>query len=264
MTLSYIRDYSKVAAVVLLCAACGPHRLAPEKLTIAAAADLQFALEDVSRQFHPAHPEVETQVVYGSSGNFFAQIQNQAPFDLFLSADLDYPLKLEQQGLIAPKSIFQYAVGRLAVWVPAQSPLDVTQLQMKVFDNPTIKHVALANPQHAPYGRAAEAALRHFGVYDKISGKIVLAENIAQTLQFVQSGAADVGVVALSLAIAPAVRSQGRYWEVPLDAYPRMWQGGAILKRAQNSPAAAAFRAYLTSAEGRHILQQYGFSLPPN
>lgn len=251
-------------AAALLCTACAPRRLAPEKLTIAAAADLQFALEDVARQFHAAHPEVEMQIVYGSSGNFYAQIRNQAPFDVFLSADLEYPRQLAQQGLAAPDSVFQYAVGRLAVWVPAQSPLDVSRLQMQVFEDPSVKHVAIANPQHAPYGRAAEAALRKFGVYDRIAGKLVFAENIAQTLQFVQSGAADVGVVALSLAVAPAVRRQGRYWEVPLDAYPRLWQGGAILKRAQRSPAAAAFRAFLTSAAGRRILQQYGFSLPGN
>jgi len=248
-------------AAALLCATCAP-RHAPAKLTIAAAADLQFALEDVSRQFHAAHPDVETQVVYGSSGNFFAQIRNQAPFDLFLSADLEYPRQLAQQGLAVPDSIFPYAVGRLAVWVPAPSPLDVARLQMQTLLDPSVKHIAIANPQHAPYGRAAEAALHKLGVYDRIAAKLVFAENIAQTLQFVQSGAAEVGLVALSLAVAPAVRGQGRYWEVPLDAYPTLWQGGAILKRAQGSPAAALFRAYLTSAEGRRILQQYGFSLP--
>ncbi len=253
-----------LAAALLLCAACAPRRLPPQKLTVAAAADLQFALDDLSRHFHAAHPQVQTQIVYGSSGNFYAQIRNGAPFDIFLSADLEYPRRLAEQGLAEPASLFTYAVGRLAVWVPAQSALDVARLQMKVFADPAVKHVALANPQHAPYGKAAEAALRHFGVYGAIAGKIVLAENIAQTLQFVQSGAAEAGVVALSLAVAPAVRPQGRYWEVPLDAYPRMGQGGVILKRARASPAAAAFRAYLTGAAGRQILQQYGFSLPAN
>ncbi|MDR3703642.1 MAG: molybdate ABC transporter substrate-binding protein [Candidatus Sulfopaludibacter sp.] len=251
-------------ATLLLCTGCGPQRLAPAKLIIAAAADLQFAMEDVSRQFHAAYPQVQTQIVYGSSGNFYAQIRNGAPFDIFLSADLEYPRQLTQQGLAFPQSLFTYAVGRLAVWAPAQSPLDVARLQMKVFEDPAVKHVALANPAHAPYGKAAEAALRHFGVYDAVAGKIVLAENIAQTLQFVQSGAAEAGIVALSLAVAPPVRPQGRYWEVPLDAYPRMWQGGVILKRAQSSSAAAAFRTYLTSTAGRQILQQYGFSLPAN
>jgi molybdate transport system substrate-binding protein len=250
-------------AAVLLCTGCAP-RPTPGKLSIAAAADLQFALEEVSRQFHAAHPEVETQIVYGSSGNFYAQIRNQAPFDLFLSADLEYPRQLARQGLALPDSVFPYAVGRLAVWVRADSPLDVAAMQMRAFDDPSVKHAAIANPQHAPYGRAAEAALRSAAVYDRIAGKLVLGENIAQTLQFVQSGAADVGIVALSLALAPSMRGQGRYWEVPLNSYPKLWQGGVILKRAQGSRAAAAFRAYLVSAAGRRILQQYGFSLPDN
>ena len=221
-------------------------------------------MEDVSRQFHAAHPDIDTQLVYGSSGNFFAQIRNQAPFDVFLSADVEYPHQLEQQGLTVPGSVFIYAVGRLALWVPAQSPLDVAVLHMKVLLDPSVKHVAIANPQHAPYGRAAEAALRSSGIYDSVAPKLVLAENIAQTLQFAQTGAADVGIVALSLALAPTVRSQGRYWEVPLGAYPRIWQGGAILKRTTNVSAAQAFRGYLMGSAGRQILQQYGFTLPAN
>ena len=122
-----------------------------------------------------------------------------------------------------------------------------------------MKHVAIANPQHAPYGRAAQAALRTLGLYQSVEPKLVLGENIAQTLQFVESGAADVGIVALSLALAPAVRARGRYWEIPLDAYPRMEQGGIILK---DSKAARDFRAFLLSADGRRILKQYGFFVP--
>lgn len=265
MTLSSIREYLRIGVALsflLYCAGCAPQPTG--KLTVAAAADLQFAMEDLARQFHAAHPEVNIQMVYGSSGNFFAQIRNQAPFDVFLSADLEYPRQLQQQGLTVPGSVFTYAVGRLALWVPAQSPLDVAVLHMKALLDPAVKRVAIANPQHAPYGRAAEAALRSSGVYDSVAPKLVLAENIAQTLQFAQSGAADVGIVALSLALAPAVRSQGRYWEVPLDASPRLWQGGAILKRTTNPAAAQEFRAYLTGAEGRKILQQYGFTLPAN
>ena len=231
---------------------------------MAAAADLQFAMAEIGRQFHAAHPEAQAEMVYGSSGNFFAQIRNGAPFDIFLSADLEYPRQLAREGLAAPDSIFPYAVGRLVLWVPVHSPLEVAGRQMQALDDPAVQHIAIANPQHAPYGRAAEAALRHYGLYDRVAGKLVLAENIAQTLQYVQSGAADAGLVALSLAVAPAVRDQGRYWELPLDAYPRLWQGGAILKRAQASRAAAEFRAYLTSAAGKRILQQYGFSLPEN
>jgi molybdate transport system substrate-binding protein len=125
-----------------------------------------------------------------------------------------------------------------------------------------VKHVAIANPQHAPYGRAAEAALRSLGVYDRIAPKLVLGENIAQTLQFVESGSAEVGIVALSLALAPSVRAEGRYWEIPLDAYPRMDQGGAILPRARGSQAAARLRAFLLADSGRGILKKFGFYLP--
>lgn len=245
----------------LLCAACSPQRV-PVALNIAAAADLQFALDDLSRQFHAGHPGIAPQIVYGSSGNFYSQILNQAPFDLFLSADLQYPLQLTERGLARRSAVFEYGVGRLAVWVPEQSPLDPAAMRMQVFTDPSIRHVAIANPRHAPYGRAAEAALRSAGVYDRIAGKLVFGENIAQTLQYVQSGAADIGIVALSLAAAPALRGKGRYWEVPLESYPRLWQGGVVLNGAKNAAAAEAFRAYLTSPEGRRILEQYGFSLP--
>jgi len=242
------------AFAALLDSGCS-RRAEPEKLSIAAAADLQFALDDASREFHQSHPRTGLQIAYGSSGNFYAQIRNHAPFDLFLSADVQYPRLLAQEGLANPESVFVYAVGRLAVWVPATSPLDpATALR-----DPSIQHVAIANPQHAPYGSAAEAALRKMGIYDSVEKKLVLGENISQTLQFVQSGAADAGLVALSLAIAPPVRNQGRYWEVPLDTYPKMDQGGVILK---NSAAAREFRAWLLAPAGRRLLKRYGFYLP--
>jgi len=194
-------------------------------------------------------------VAYGSSGNYFAQIQSGAPFDVFLSADVEYPRKLAALGIGAKDSIFTYAVGRLVVWVPANSRLDpATALR-----DPSVKLIAIANPKHAPYGRAAEAALRSMGVWDTVQSRLVLGENIAQTLQFVQSGAADAGVVALSLALAPAMQGQGRYWEIPLDSYPRMEQGGIILK---DSAGARELRAVLLSEVGRRILKRYGFYLP--
>ena len=261
MTPSSLRDRAIVCAMLIVCTACAK-RPPSRTLSIAAAADLQFALEEVSHEFQAEHPGLVPQIVYGSSGNFYAQIQNHAPFDIFLSADLEYPRRLADQELALPDSIFTYAVGRLVVWVPANSPLDVERLQMQVFDDPAVQHIAIANPQHAPYGRAAEAALRQAGVYDRIAGKLVKAENIAQTLQFVQSGSAEVGLVALSLASAPSVRGQGRYWEVPLYSYPRLWQGGVILHRAAESQSAAEFREFMMGDEGRAILSKYGFSLP--
>jgi len=238
----------------LLSAACA-RRAAPHKVAIAAAADLNFALEEVSREFRSAHPDVDLETAYGSSGNFYAQIRNQAPFDVFLSADVEYPRKLVEDGIGARDSLFVYAVGRIVVWVPAASPLDPSTALRAT----SVRHVAIANPGHAPYGRAAEAALRSLGLYDSVAGKLVLGENVAQALQFVQSGAAEVGIVALSLALAPPVRGQGRYWEVPGAAYPKIEQGGVILK---DSKAARELRAFLLGAGARRILKEYGFSLP--
>lgn len=251
-----MRGLEQLALIAFLCTGCAPH-VQPRKLTIAAAADLNFALEEISRGFRQQHPAIDLQTNYGSSGNFYSQIQNHAPFDVFLSADVEYPRKLAGEGLGVADSLFVYGLGRIVVWVPAQSALDpATALQAAA-----VRHVAIANPQHAPYGRAAEAALRTMGVYDSVEGKLVLGENVAQTLQFVESGAADVGIVALSLAIAPPVRNRGRYWQVPLEAYPKMEQGGIILKE---SAAARAFRSWLLDPEGHAVLQRYGFYLPGN
>jgi molybdate transport system substrate-binding protein len=254
------RRLALFAAVFAALAASAPAADA-QKLTIAAAADLRFALDELSPLFRAAHPGVELAITYGSSGNFFAQIQNGAPFDVFLSADVDYPRRLIAAGLAGKDSLFLYGVGRIVVWVPASSPLDPAALGIRTLDAPSVRHIAIANPQHAPYGRAAEAALRSLGVYDRVSPKLVLGENISQAFEFVESGAAEVGVVALSLALAPAARGHGRYWEVPADAYPKIEQGGVVLSRAPAGPA-AQFRAFLLSADARRVLRQYGFSVP--
>jgi molybdate transport system substrate-binding protein len=188
------------------------------------------------------------------------QLTNHAPFDLFLSADVQYPRKLSEQGLILPGSEFTYADGRIVLWASTASGVDVERLGMDALRQPAVRHIAIANPAHAPYGRAAEAALRSLGVYDAVKDKLVMGENISQTFQMAESGAAEVGIVALSLAMAPAASGQGRYWEVPRDAYPRIQQGGAILKWTRNPAAAQAFRAFLLAPEGRAILKRYGFS----
>ena len=229
-------------------------------MRIAAAADLRYALDELTPVFLKKEPGVTLTVSYGSSGTFFAQLLNRAPFDVFLSADVTYPRQLAERGLTLPDSEFIYAIGRLALWVPASSPLDVTRLGMRALAEPAVAHVSIANPEHAPYGRAAEAAMRSSGVYDVARPKLVYGENVSQALQFVQSGSADVGIVALSLALAPAVG--GRFWEVPASDYPRMEQGGAILQWASNPEAARALRSFLLGDEARAILKRYGFSLP--
>ena len=230
-----------------------------QTLTVAAASDLKFALDELLKEFRARHPGAEVQVTYGSSGNFLAQIGNGAPFDVFLSADVAYPRMLAEQGLVAG-DVFLYAVGRLVVWVPKDSPLPVEQRGLEALREPAARRIAIANPQHAPYGRAAESAMKSQGVYDAVKDKLVLGENIAQTAQFVQSGAAEAGIIALALALAPAM--QGRAWEVPLDAYPRMEQGGAILKHAKDPALAQAFRDHLLGPQGEALLKRYGFSLP--
>jgi molybdate transport system substrate-binding protein len=232
------------------------------EVRVAAAADLKFAFDDVASEFEKKHPGIKVTVTYGSSGNFFTQLSNKAPFDLFLSADIDYPHKLIESGLAVKDSEFLYAVGQIVVWVPSSSKLDLDRLGIEAVADPSVRKLAIANPKHAPYGRAAEAALKKLGVYDKVKDRLVLGENIAQTAQFVESGSADVGVIALSLALAPAMRDKGRYWTVPFDAYTRLEQGGVILEWAKDRKAAEALRAFMTADEGRAILKRHGFRLP--
>lgn len=233
----------------------------PTELTIAAAADLKFALDDLVKEFKAQFPTTKINVTYGSSGNFFAQLQNGAPFDLFFSADIAYPRKLAASGLAAD-DVFLYGIGCLVVWVPKDSPVAVDQLGIKSLLEPSIRKIAVANPEHAPYGRAAVAALKTLHVYDQVASRLVYGENIAQTAQFVQSGAAEAGLLALSLAVAPQMRDAGRFWQVSLEAYPRMEQGGIILKSTKDLESARAFRDFVLGEHGREVLKQYGFSVP--
>ena len=248
-----------LAAALLLTTASGgaQEKPSPAELTVAAAADLSAALKEIGDGYEKK-TGVKVKLSFGASGALTQQIQNGAPFDLFFSADMDYPRQLITAGDAEGASLYQYAVGKLVLWVPADSSLDLDR-GMNILVDPAVKKIAIANPQHAPYGRAAEAALHNMGLYEHVAGKLVMGENISQTFQFVQSGAADAGIVALSLAVAPNVRGQGRYWEIPENQYPKIEQGGAILK---NSAAAREFRDWLLGQSGRTLLAQYGFSLP--
>jgi molybdate transport system substrate-binding protein len=253
-----------LAALVWLLVFARPWRSNDDKkeVRVAAAADLRYALDDMVAAFQRKHPDVDVKVTYGASGNFYAQLSNRAPFDLFLSADVEYPRKLIEQNLADRDTEFLYAVGHLVLWVPKASALDVGNVGAKALLDPSVQKIAMANPKHAPYGRAAEAALKSLRIYEQVKDKLVLGENVAQAAQFVQSGSADIGIIALSLAVAPALRDQGRYWELPLDTYPRLEQGGVILSWAQDRPAAEKFRSFLLSDEGKAVLKRYGFFLP--
>ncbi len=233
-----------------------------ETLTVAAASDLKFALEDCLKAFRKENPDTDVKVSYGSSGNFCAQIANGAPFDLFLAADKKYPESLIAGGQAVADSLFSYAVGRLVVWVPKSSPIDVASLGIASLSDPAAKKVAIANPEHAPYGQAAVAAMKSLGVYDDVRPRLVLGDNIAQTAQFVESGAADIGIIALSLAVAPVMADKGRYWEAPLTAFPKLEQAGVITARAANPAAARKLVDFLKSESGKAVLKSFGFAMP--
>jgi molybdate transport system substrate-binding protein len=230
------------------------------RIRVAAAADLKFALDELGVQFEKQAAR-KIDVVYGSSGNFFAQIQNCAPFDLFLSADIEYPRKLEAAGLAEAGTFYEYAAGRIVIWMPSDAKADLAALGWKALLEPGVERIAIANPEHAPYGRAAVAALRNAGIYEQVRRRLVYGENIAQAAQFVASGSAQAGILALSLAVSPAMRD-GKRWECPPDMHPPIEQGAVILKSASDKEGARAFLDFLKSEAGRKILESHGFARP--
>jgi len=231
------------------------------ELLVAAAADLTPALNDIAQQFEQQHG-LKVKVSFGASGALTQQIQNGAPFDLFFSADMDYPRQLISQGQADSDSLYEYSLGKLVVWVPAASPLDIEHKGLSTLLDPSIMKIAIANPQHAPYGRAAVAALKHAGLYDRLADRLVLGENVSQAAQFAESGNAQAGFVALAHALSPNVKGTGRFWVVPADYYPPLEQGVAVISRSKHKKEAAEFLEYLKSKEVSEVLRKYGFTLP--
>jgi molybdate transport system substrate-binding protein len=231
-----------------------------DDLNVAAASDLSFAMKELAASYQK-QTGTAVKVTFGSSGNFFTQIQSGAPFDLFFAADIDYPRKLEAAGLGEPGTLYQYATGKIVIWVPSGSKLDVNK-GLAVLTDPSVRKIAIANPKHAPYGRAAVAAMSKQGIYDKIIDKLVFGENISQTAQFVESGNADVGIIAMSLALAPVMADKGKYFEVPQELYPPLDQGAIVIKATQKKEQAKQFLAYLKTPDSIALLQRYGFKPP--
>jgi molybdate transport system substrate-binding protein len=246
--------------IVLVAFAFAAQFCVAQQITVAAAADLQFAMQDIAAQFQKQTGKT-VKVIYGSSGNFFQQIQNGAPFDMFFSANLDFPRKLQDAGLADPSSFYPYARGRIALWLPKQSKQNLRSGLRSLLD-PGIKKIAIANPQHAPYGQAAIAAMQKEGIYERVRDKLVLGENISQAASFVTTGAADVGIVALSLALSPNMKDKGRYIEVPASEYPPIEQACVILSASKNKGLSGEFLAYIKTAGVARTLQGYGFDLP--
>jgi len=231
-----------------------------KEIRIAAAADLKFAMGELSEKFEK-QTGTKVNATYGSSGNFFSQMQNGAPFDLFFSADIEYPEKLAAAGLAEPGTLYEYAVGRIVIWTPADAKVDVTKQGWKTLLDASVEKIAIANPEHAPYGRTAVAALQKAGIYESVKAKLVYGENISQTAQFVQSGNAQAGIVAMSLAVSPAMRD-GKRWEIPAEMYPPLEQGAIVLKDARNKDTARAFLDFVKGPAGRATLAKYGFEFP--
>jgi molybdate transport system substrate-binding protein len=216
-------------------------------------------LVDLVAAFEKIHPGATITVTTGSSGSFFAQLTNEAPFDLFLSADVSYPQRLVEGRQGVKESQFEYAIGHLVIWVPKDSALDVESRGVDVLRGDGAQRIAVANPKTAPYGRAAVAALQNLQVFDAVEPRLVYGDNVAQTAQMAESGGADAGIISLSLAVSPTLRDKGKYWRVPGDAHPPIVQGGVVLRWAQDAALAGEFRDFLLSAEGRTILGRYGF-----
>jgi molybdate transport system substrate-binding protein len=232
-----------------------------QEITVAAAADMSAALPELVDAYTKKTGQT-VKLSFGASGNLTNQIENGAPFDVFFSADEQYPQQLIKEGLASKDTLYRYAVGRLVLWIPNDSPLVLPELGINALLDPSIKKIAIANLATAPYGRAAEATLRHYEIYDKVSSRLVVGESIRQAAQFVESGNAQAGLIALSHALAPALKDRGRYWKVPLDAYPTLNQAAVVLTRSKQQDAARKFLDFMRTTEATSLLTSYGFSLP--
>ena len=228
---------------------------------VAAASDLKFALEAIASQFTAQSGE-RVELVFGSSGNLARQIIDGAPFDLFLSADESFVDKLVGAGLTRDGGVV-YGVGRLAIFAPAGSPLTTDERLdglRTLLARGGVTRFAIANPAHAPYGRAAEAALRAKGLWEPLRPALVLGESVVQAAQFAATGTSVGGLIAHSLVLAPSLRGQGTYALVPADLHPPLRQRMVRLSRA--SAAADRFYQYLQGRQARAVFQRFGFSLP--
>ena len=228
------------------------------KITIAAAADLKFAMDEIVSTFQRSNSADRVDVIYGSSGKFHAQIQRGAPYDLYFSADIAFPRALAKAGFAASE-VRPYAVGRIVLWSAA---MDARQMTLASLTDARVARVAIANPRHAPYGKRAEEALRATGLWDTVEPKLVYGENIAHAAQFVQSGNAQVGVIALALAVSPELAGKGGYWLIPDHLHAPLEQGFIITRRAQGNALAQRFADYMGSQAARAVMTRYGFVLP--
>lgn len=246
------------AAWVSVCMGAAPANAG--QVLVAAASSMKFVFDEAVPAFERKHPGIDVKLSYGSSGNLYSLIKNGAPYDLYFSADMEYPRRLAAAGL--GDAAVPYAVGKIVIWTNSGSGIEAGNEKMRSLLHPKALRIAIANPRHAPYGRAALEAMRHAGLLDRVRPRLVMGENVTQAAQFVHTGAAQVGIIALSLALTDKLKSTGTFWEIPDSSYRPIEQGVLLLARTRHPEAAKAFADFVTGSEGREILTRYGFGLP--
>jgi len=234
---------------------CGAAPPRQAELAVAAASDLTPAFEELGKAFEQTH-QVKVTFTFGSSGMLTRQIENGAPLDVFAAANAQFIDNLDKQGLIVAGTRALFARGRITIWTTWDSPLKIEKVEDLA--RPEVKRLAIANPEHAPYGTVAREALQNAGVWDQIQSRLIFGENIRQTLQFAETGNVDVALVALSLSL----RSNGRWVLVPQELHKPLDQALGVITGTKHEQEARNFAAFINSVPGREIMRKYGFTLP--
>ncbi len=234
------------------------------EINIYAASDLVFAFKELKKVYQKKYPQDKIRVIFGSSGKGYSQIVNNAPFDIIFSANEKYVKKLEEKGFtVSPIKL--YAYGKIILWTRKDSGIDIKKGADILLDK-NVKRISIANWKHAPYGVAAKECLEYYNLFEKVRNKLILGENIAQTAQYAEAGAADVGIIALSLALSNRLKKEGNYYLLSEKCYTPIRQAFAVLKHAkvdkERFNTAMRFFNFISSREAKNILKKYGFSLP--
>ncbi|MCX6154201.1 MAG: molybdate ABC transporter substrate-binding protein [Candidatus Kapabacteria bacterium] len=230
---------------------------AQEKCTVVLAANMKTAMDSIVSAFKADNPGTEPEILYGASGKFYEQIINAAPFDLFLSADMEYPQKLKEKGQTASE-IKLYAIGHLVIW---SKKIDPNISKMNCLLETSLNKISIANPKTAPYGEKAIESMKYYKIYDKIQNKLVFGENITQAAQFVTTGAADIGIIALSQALSPAlIKENGKFYLVPDESHKPLEQGCVVLAHGKTNSTAKKLYDFMSTAKVINILKHFGYS----
>jgi len=235
-------------------------RAAAPAITVAAAANLVYVLDSLKAEFKTAHPEVTVETITGASGNLFAQMKAGAPYDLFLSADVDFPRQLIAAQLADAKTLTVFARGQLVFWSAQPGPIDADLKSL--LHEPRMKKIALANPKTAPYGRAAQQVLEHLGEWNPESPRWIYGENISQTAQFIESGNANGGFVARSLVLSPKLKGKAFFVEIPDEWHEPLDQAAVVTQHGADNPSAGLFLEFLRSPAARRVFSTFGYAVP--